>query len=107
MTWDAHAETHTKPLVDKWDRAMEFLTGTTTTPSLFENQRDFVLCQTIDLDTTVCTIGLCLALQMHCGDQLFFGAEDMVKGHNGPHLWRKELRPWLEKTNGSLDSSTT
>ena len=34
----------------------------------------------------------------------FRGQKIVVRGHNGPHLWKRELKSWLEKPNECLDS---
>ena len=70
MIWDAHTKTHTESLADERVRAMGFQTGTTTTPSLSEGQRRFMLGQAMDFHTMVWTVGLCLALQQQHGNQL-------------------------------------
>ena len=81
MVWDAHTKTHTEPLADERERAMGFRTGTTAAPGLSEGQRRFVLGQAMDLHTMVWTVGLCLSLQRHCGDQwLSLGAENSGQG---------------------------
>jgi hypothetical protein len=81
MVWDAHTKAHTEPLADEWERAMGFRTGTTAAPGLSEGQRRFVLGQAMDLHTMVWTVGLCLLLQRHHGDQwLSLGAEDFGQG---------------------------
>ena len=106
MVWDARTKIHTEPLVDKRELAMGFCTGTTAALGLSEGQRRFVLGQAMDLYTMVWIVDLCPTLQPHHGDQLLSRRQRiMVRGHSGPHPWRKELRPWLEKPNESFDSS--
>jgi len=107
MVWDTHTKTHTEPLADEQERAMGFPTGTTAAPGLSEGQRRFVLGQAIDLHTMVWTVGLCLSLQKHHGDQwLSLGQRTLVRGHSGPHPWRREFMPWLEKPSEFSNSSS-
>ena len=81
MVWDATTNTHTEPLADEKERAMEFRMSTTVAPGLSEGQRRFVLGQAMDLHTMVWTVSLCLALQRHHDDQLLsLGAEDSSQG---------------------------
>ena len=49
---------------------MGFRIGTTSALGLSKGQQCFMLGQAMDLHTMVWTVGLCLALQWHHGDQL-------------------------------------
>ena len=92
MVWDADTKTNTEPLADERERAMGFCTGIITAPGLLEGQRRFVLSQAMDLHTMVRTVSLCLALKQHyCDSLLSLGARTLVRGHCGPHSWKKEL----------------
>jgi hypothetical protein len=53
MIWVSHTRTHTKPLADKRDRAMEFDINTIVTSTFVEGQKRFVLGQTMDFSTIV------------------------------------------------------
>ena len=84
---------------------MGFRTRTTTPHGLSEGQRRFMLAQTMDLNTIVWHVGLCLAMQRHHGDQLLsLRQRILVRGHHGPHPWR-ELKAWSDKSITSLDLS--
>ena len=72
--------------------------------SLYEGQWRFMLGQAMGSYIMVWTVGLCLSLQKH--QWLYVGAEDSGQGHNGPHLWRREFTPWLEKPYKFFNSSS-
>ena len=63
---------HNEPLADDRECAMGFRTGTTSALGMSKGQRRFVLGQTMDLNTMVWNVGLCLVLQWHHGDRLLF-----------------------------------
>ena len=98
MEWDADTQTHTEPLADERERAMEFRTSTTTAPGLSEDQRRFVLGQTMDLHTMVWTVGLSLALQRHQADHLLsLRAEDYGQGAQRSTFMEEEIRVMIRE----------
>ena len=72
MVWNTHTKSPIEQLADEWERAMGFHTRTTTPLRPSEGQRRFLLGQTMDLNTMMRTIGLCLALQKHFGIYLLY-----------------------------------
>ena len=57
-------------MADERERAMGFPTSTTVAHGLQEGQRRFLLGQSMDLNSIVWIIGICLAAQQHMDDQL-------------------------------------
>jgi hypothetical protein len=60
MVWDSRSQTHYEPTADERERAMSFLTGTMAAHGLQEDQRRFLLGQTMDLNSIVWIIGIYL-----------------------------------------------
>ena len=65
LVWDTTTRRLEEPRADERERAMGFLTGTTTAPELTESQRRQILGQAMDLTSMVWFVGVCLAVQQY------------------------------------------
>ncbi|HEY9806811.1 MAG TPA: DNA cytosine methyltransferase [Candidatus Obscuribacterales bacterium] len=91
MVWDSMSQTHEEPTADERERAMGFLTGTTSAHDLTEGQRRFLLGQAMDLNTLVWVFGICLAIQQHHdGHLLALRSESNGQGAVEPKLTEVE-----------------
>ena len=65
LVWDCTTQRLEEPCAHERERAMGFLTGTTSAPGLTELERRQILGQAIDLSSMVWFLGVCLAAQRH------------------------------------------
>ena len=113
LVFDSSSLQFEEPRADERERAMGFLTGTTSGPDLTEAQRRQCLGQAMDLTSMVWFIGVCLAAQRHntLGFGGHLGAEASSQGaesvvpsnvekiafpdvkvwHNNKQVWHKDL----------------
>ena len=65
MVWDCTTRRLEEPCANEYERAMGFLTGTTSAPGLTEIENRHILGQAMDLLFIVWFLGVCLAAQRH------------------------------------------
>ncbi len=105
-----------EPCADERERAMGFLTGTTSGPGVTESQRRHILGQAMDLNAMVWFIGICLASQGHKnnGFEGHLGAESSSQGagsgmvfqhmsqvvHPDAKVWQESRQAWNKVLRG-------
>lgn len=80
MVWDSNTKVYDELNANEKERAMGFLTRTTTTYDLIEGQQLFILSQAMDLNSLIWFIGRCLAIQSNGGHLLTLKAKSNDQG---------------------------
>jgi hypothetical protein len=94
MIWDSNSQTHDEPMADEREHAMGFCTCTTAAHRLQEGQRRFLLGQTVDLNSIMWIIGICLAAQQQIDNQLL-----PLRVNNGQRTMESQSKDHTEVNN--------
>ena len=94
LVFDTSTQCLQEPCADERERAMGFLTGTTSGPGITESQRRHILGQAMDLNSMVWFLGICLIAQGHQNGGLegHLGAASSSQGAEGDDTF-KEIHP--------------